>query len=131
MAARFRALTILGVFICCSSVREEVTMFSVDDAPTKPHGITLPDYRARIAAYQAVQGKELPSLDGAVTAWETVDFIIQAYRENLRERLISADLLEEIDAYLDDRADAEYVDGVPRGNEAMRLMCDLRREMGK
>jgi hypothetical protein len=44
---------------------------------------------------------------------------------------IDADLLEEIEEYLDDHSDAEYVDGIPRGNKAMKLLSELRQEMGK
>jgi len=44
---------------------------------------------------------------------------------------IDADLLDEIDEFLDNYADAEYVDGVPHGNQAMSLLTALRRARGQ
>ena len=51
------------------------------DMPTKPSVMTLPDYHARVAAYRAVQDREIGSLDGPVTTWDTVCLIVDAYNE--------------------------------------------------
>jgi hypothetical protein len=45
--------------------------------------------------------------------------------------MIDRDLLDEIEDFLDDYADAEYEDGVPVGNRAMSLLSKLRRARGK
>ena len=57
-----------------------------DDTPTKPVVMTLPDYRARLAAYRAVQDSELGSLEGAVTTWDTVNLAIEHYLAALPTR---------------------------------------------
>lgn len=45
--------------------------------------------------------------------------------------MISSDLLDEIEDFLDDHADAEYIDGTPRGNRAMILLNELQNERAK
>jgi hypothetical protein len=54
-----------------------------DEMPTKPTTMTLPDFRARLAAYRAVQQKEGPNLDGPVTDWDKVCVVVDAYIQAL------------------------------------------------
>ena len=51
--------------------------------------------------------------------------------ERHSETRLPDDLLDEIEDFLDDHSDAEYVDGVPKGNKAMRLLGELRRVRGE
>jgi hypothetical protein len=44
---------------------------------------------------------------------------------------IDIDLLDEIQDYLDNHSDAEYVDGIPRCNQAMSLLSELQREIAR
>jgi hypothetical protein len=50
-----------------------------DETPTKPQLLSLPDYKARLAAYHAVSQSEVGSLDGPISSWNSVCVIVDAY----------------------------------------------------
>lgn len=63
----------------CPTCRRHPSACVCSEMPTKPSVITLPDYRARLAAYRAASESEAGSLDGPVTTWDAVNTVIEAY----------------------------------------------------